>query len=1188
MIDGLRSRGQVGPAVGVLCHGSGVLFGDVEVPPELMASHAAGRLVIFVGAGASKGEPSGLPLFVELTELVAADANQELSEEDRRRPDVYLGRLDDEQIIDVHARVAHHLGRESSRPNALHEAVIELALAGPKPKVVTTNYDGHLSTAWRASHPEYVAPALPVGDDFDGLVYLHGRLPAGFVVTDADFGRAYLRDAWAARFLDRMFSEFDVLFVGYSHDDIIVSYLGRSLGARRGTRYALTEDPGLRTWRGLNISPLAFGNDDQTFTGVVTAVRSWARHASMGVLAHAETIVELTTGPPPLIPQQDSYLRGILRNPDLVPSFCNRQIEPPLKWLEWIADIPEFENLFDRRAILSPSSRAFCQWFINNHVLHDSESKAALDFVLSRNWEINPHLAFRLAAVLSGADFGSSPAMRYWLLFLLQHIQDSETSELSYVLTAPQLPADLALMILERITRPRLTAHSPFLALAAATFEVDLDFHGDTEEYFSEEAWREHKGTWLQHSAREFVEFAARRLDDYFRLEATCAVGRDRSSPVFNSASAHRDAIEQDDASGYRTRTDLLIDIARDGVAALTINDRAYVDAVVQQWMSSSNAVLRRLALNALTTDAAATPAAQWSILLDSELLFDWTCRREALRLAKEALTADPSLPIEAVLATAMQRLRDEDDPYSAMSLLSVLVATTGYPPNVAAALEEIRTTYPEFTTDDVQDVELPVSEGELVFYQPPMTVAELHTALHADSSAAVADLLTLRSAPRQRMGSPSWGGALDLVRQVSETYPSDGLTLVRAPGGEILLAQVLAGWQDAELSVETAEELVAGVADLKWDDESTRTLARLLADPPVRHDETTDWYTRGSIRDIARHVWDRSETMRPSVTPSDAVIDAINHPAGHVAEFWIRAIQSEWRQAGDEWHGMPSHLDHQLTAMLATSDHRSEYFETMLAAQTYFLAAADYPWTVEHVLPLFDWTDDDRTWRSVRGQLTWGKLSARLLDAGLERAYLGAAERASHLDPPMRRQLFSHLATATLIPDHEGSRLASQITRLPTSERVSWLESLGFQLRNLPPEIIDSTWRRWLRSYVAARVDETLPPGLAPDEVSAIATWLPSMPDQFIEAVALLLAAGPSAGVGRRGTLEQLKKAEGLDGHSLALLLDKLLADHEGFVVCTTLNSLVDRVKAATSPATISSLKSSAIRLGCTDAVGW
>src|SRR5688500_15248727 len=60
------------------------------------------------------------------------------------------------------------------------------------------------------------------------ITYLHGavqRPSSRLVLTDRDFGQAYLADGWATRFLMEMFREFTVLFVGYSHQDLVMCYL---------------------------------------------------------------------------------------------------------------------------------------------------------------------------------------------------------------------------------------------------------------------------------------------------------------------------------------------------------------------------------------------------------------------------------------------------------------------------------------------------------------------------------------------------------------------------------------------------------------------------------------------------------------------------------------------------------------------------------------------------------------------------------------------------------------------------------------------------------------------------------------------------------------------------------------------------------------------------------------------------
>jgi hypothetical protein len=211
---------------------------DVDYPQELIEAHRSGNLVIFAGAGISRDAPSNLPDFRKLAATIAAEAQQNLAEGDLDQPDVLLGRLE-RQGTDVHRRVASHIGDATSAPNPLHEAIADLVSAKSPLRIVTTNYDLHLSTKLHSraiALNEYAGPALPVGDAFEGIVYIHGNLSQhseNLVVTDKDFGRAYLTDAWAARFLERMFAKFTVLFIGYSHGDVVMRYLGRALGPTR-------------------------------------------------------------------------------------------------------------------------------------------------------------------------------------------------------------------------------------------------------------------------------------------------------------------------------------------------------------------------------------------------------------------------------------------------------------------------------------------------------------------------------------------------------------------------------------------------------------------------------------------------------------------------------------------------------------------------------------------------------------------------------------------------------------------------------------------------------------------------------------------------------------------------------------------------------------------------------------------
>jgi hypothetical protein len=300
---------------------------DVEIPEALVNAHRKGDLVIFVGAGASRASPSDLPDFRQLTASVATDSNITVSEEELDQPDVLLGELEDHRHVDVHLRVADQIGVPWSRPNPLHEAIVALAQAAPRVRIVTTNYDLHLSTVLASrglSVPEYMAPALPMGDEFSGLVYLHGCLrqeSRALVVTDVDFGRAYLRDAWATRFLERMFATYTVLFVGYSHDDIVMSYLAR--GLRPATaRFVLTSHPDSSHWRRLRIRPVGYPMVGDSHDALAAAIDGWASWSAMGLLAHRQRVAQLVLAPPSQVPEEASYLEEVVADGEKAAFFA--------------------------------------------------------------------------------------------------------------------------------------------------------------------------------------------------------------------------------------------------------------------------------------------------------------------------------------------------------------------------------------------------------------------------------------------------------------------------------------------------------------------------------------------------------------------------------------------------------------------------------------------------------------------------------------------------------------------------------------------------------------------------------------------------------------------------------------------------------------------------------------------------
>jgi NAD-dependent SIR2 family protein deacetylase len=160
----------------------------VDLPDTLLDAQKNGSLVIFAGAGVSIPAPSNYPNFDKLAEDVA---QRVLAREDREPVDRFLGRLAAHGVL-VHEVVCRILSDPNSSPKPLHSNLLRLFESALTMKLVTTNFDVHVTTATRSlfevdvAFEIYSAPALPLGDVFTGLVHLHGSVdkPPGAARTD--------------------------------------------------------------------------------------------------------------------------------------------------------------------------------------------------------------------------------------------------------------------------------------------------------------------------------------------------------------------------------------------------------------------------------------------------------------------------------------------------------------------------------------------------------------------------------------------------------------------------------------------------------------------------------------------------------------------------------------------------------------------------------------------------------------------------------------------------------------------------------------------------------------------------------------------------------------------------------------------------------------------------------------------
>lgn len=248
------------------------------IPSHLLTQQNEGNVIFFCGAGISRR--AGLPDFGGLTKSVVEKlgANNALTAMKRKdsadRVFSLLVREFGQTEIDKEIYAALQAAQEPDL--SCHKIILDLSRGvDGRPQLVTTNFD-LLFEAVEKRISKVIPPALPdlsLRQSIDGVVYLHGRLrkpevgdSAGYVISSADFGRAYLSEGWATRFVKALRERYTIVLLGYRAEDPPMRYLLEGLNATDGMGYnspiyAFTqgdEGDAEEEWQDRGVTPICY------------------------------------------------------------------------------------------------------------------------------------------------------------------------------------------------------------------------------------------------------------------------------------------------------------------------------------------------------------------------------------------------------------------------------------------------------------------------------------------------------------------------------------------------------------------------------------------------------------------------------------------------------------------------------------------------------------------------------------------------------------------------------------------------------------------------------------------------------------------------------------------------------------------------------------------------------------------
>ncbi len=576
-------------------------LGQIDFPPELIAAIRDGELVVFAGAGVSKGQPACLPLFKELACKIAEGSGE------TRNPgeaiDQFLGRLVSENGISVHEIAARVLTETDPEPTELHRDLLRLFKGeAERVRLVTTNFDllfeaasdqvfGYSPTVFRAS-------ALPRGDDFAGIVHVHGDVTvhSDMVLTDEDFGRAYLTGGWARRFLVALFQSSPVLFVGYSHSDPIMEYLARAIPVSHDIpkRFILTDDGDVSKWSRLGIEPIVF--DENDFEAQNEGVAKLAAMVNRGAADWRDMIRNAVASQPAALSDEDADLLYFGLS-DAADSLSNVRMftnyAKTFEWVMWLDQRGLLNRIFDDGDFDENDSR-YADWIASNFACQDADSV----FRLIGQKGLRLHAQFWSALAFHvGMDQQSNltaETLGRWVTILLSNVvglmRDGFVSIFERCVEQDRL--EDALDILEAVARPSVRRIS--LSTEETLREADIRIGIDK--------W--HLGRMMS-ALQPHLPAVSERLvgvvtshlaNQHRQLVAWGLADRNFSQP-----SIHRATIEDEVEITHLNPEDVLIDMVRHSLAWLVQNqpDRAWV--WINSLSTSDVPLLRRLARTAIT-----------------------------------------------------------------------------------------------------------------------------------------------------------------------------------------------------------------------------------------------------------------------------------------------------------------------------------------------------------------------------------------------------------------------------------------------------------------------------------------------------------------------------------------------------------------------------------------------------------
>ena len=286
---------------------------------------------------------------------------------------------------------------------------------------------------------------------------------------------------------------------------------------------------------------------------------------------------------------------------------------------------------------------------------------------------------------------------------------------------------------------------------------------------------------------------------------------------------------------------------------------------------------------------------------------------------------------------------------------------------------------------------------------------------------------------------------------------------------------------------------------------------ARLVADvlyALVRNGDVSyapDFLSKANV--VAMTLWEHLDRDESAENSSDWHNQAIVHPGGVLAQFWLGSFSLWCKQQDTKPDALRGVYLNALSGIVKDKSLAGRLGRSVLAREISFLLTVDEKWTKKNLLPLFKAHDNVGDYQAIWDGFRYVSLSPSVAEL-MKDAFLEAvSDIKGDIFDGIRRAKFIEAYISMLVyfvDDPIKNWIPKFFDHSDGESRSHFASRIHQLLRQMNEEKQQALWKRWLKRYWQNRL-KGIPKPLNAGEIERMLNWLPYLKsDVFPEAVAL------------------------------------------------------------------------------------